>query len=446
MAIKNRILSKLKSAYVMLNMASATHPQKMHPVYSNLVEARNLCQQGLTASNFAKYGEIYDGLIMASKQVLDGTAGSEAGKIVNLGKELLQHIVRETSQEEKFKKEMVFLPYKYSMWDSLESVWRAAYEDEDNCIAYVIPIPYCNRNADGSVRKWHCEREYFPADIPTLDWQEVDLRTMHPDVIFYHYPYDNRNLVTSPDSSYHSSNLKKCTDKLVYIPYFTLGEPQYDYNDPEKAEEVKEAEDGWCDYILEPGVVNADLSIVQSEAVKRVYVNVLTRYTDAPREYWEEHIQGWGSPKYDKVASSKREDFELPEEWLNIIRGRKTILYNTCLVSLLKHADKYMEKVRSVLATFKAQKDVVLWWRPHPLFRSTLESMHPDLLAEYDDIVRKYRSEGWGIFDDTADMNRSIACTDGYYGDWSSVVQLYEKTGKMIMIQHIEDSEKNVKE
>ena len=36
--------------------------------------------------------------------------------------------------------EAVFLPYKASMWDSLESVWKAADEDPD-CDAYVIPIP-----------------------------------------------------------------------------------------------------------------------------------------------------------------------------------------------------------------------------------------------------------------------------------------------------------------
>ena len=38
------------------------------------------------------------------------------------------------------RREAVFLPYKASMWDSLESVWKAADEDPD-CDAFVIPIP-----------------------------------------------------------------------------------------------------------------------------------------------------------------------------------------------------------------------------------------------------------------------------------------------------------------
>ena len=48
------------------------------------------------------------------------------------------------------KLEVVFLPYKVSMWDSLESVWMAADEDSD-CDAYVIPIPYFDKNKDGSL-------------------------------------------------------------------------------------------------------------------------------------------------------------------------------------------------------------------------------------------------------------------------------------------------------
>mgnify|MGYP002624689156 CR=1 FL=1 len=245
--------------------------------------------------------------------------------------------------------------------------------------------------------------------------------------------------MTSVDEAYYSSNLKECADKLVYIPYFVLGEPKLDYDDPEKAEEVQEAEEKIAHFILEPGVFNADRTIVQSEAMKKVYVNVLTRHTYADKEYWEEHILGLGSPKFDKVAESRKEDFQLPEEWERIIRGRKTIFYNTGLTAMLKQKDKFLEKIKSVLETFKVQQDVVLWWRPHPLLRPTFESMHPELLEEYDEIVDAYRRNGWGIYDDTSEIERAIACTDGYYGDWSSCIYLYEITGKPIMIHELSE-------
>ena len=83
--------------------------------------------------------------------------------------------------------------------------------------------------------------------------------------------------------------------------------------------------------------------------MKKVYVNVLTRHTNASRDYWEEHILGLGSPKFDKVAEARKEDYELPEVWAKLIHGRKTILYNTGLTAMLEHTDKFIEKIKFVL-------------------------------------------------------------------------------------------------
>ena len=49
-----------------------------------------------------------------------------------------------------------------------------------------------------------------------------------------------------------------------------------------------------------------------------------------------------------------------------------------------------------------------------------------------------YRAAGFGIYDDSANMERAIAVSDAYYGDWSSIVWLYKQTGKPIMIQNAE--------
>ena len=65
------------------------------------------------------------------------------------------------------------------------------------------------------------------------------------------------------------------------------------------------------------------------------------------------------------------------------------------------------------------------------------QHMHPELLEKYKMMVDNYRSEGWGIYDDTAELDRAIAVSDAYYGDPSSVVNLYKQTGKPIMIQNV---------
>ena len=159
------------------------------------------------------------------------------------------------------------------------------------------------------------------------------------------------------------------------------------------------------------------------------------------RRYWEEKILGLGSPKVDKVLNTRKEDVEIPEEWLKIIEKadgsrRKVILYNTSVGALLQHGEKMIDKMRQVFRIFRENKeDVALLWRPHPLIPATIKSMRPQLWTEYQSVVREYREEGWGIYDDSPDLDRAIAVSDGYYGDPSSVVNLCKSVGMPVMIQ-----------
>ena len=106
---------------------------------------------------------------------------------------------------------------------------------------------------------------------------------------------------------------------------------------------------------------------------------------------------------------------------------------------LLKNSDLYLRKLRKVLKIFYENRDeVALLWRPHPLMKATIESMRPQLWDEYWEIVKQYRAEGWGIYDDTADMDRAVVLSDGYYGDASSITHLCGKVGIPLMIQNIE--------
>ena len=84
------------------------------------------------------------------------------------------------------------------------------------------------------------------------------------------------------------------------------------------------------------------------------------------------------------------------------------------------------------------REDVALLWRPHPLMKATIESMRPKLWEEYQKIVEQYKIEGWGIYDDTADMDRALALSDAYYGDGSSIVHLCREKGMPVMIQNVE--------
>ena len=440
MAIKERLLKQLNIVRDGLRAMPPFISRDLRAIHDALVQARDLCFQGLSENRFVEYKDTYDGLLLATEQLKTGAP--DAQEILSLCDELLRFMISQTQKETAFKKEIFFLPYKASMWDSLESVWKAADEDKEHCIPYVMPIPYADLTPEHTVAEWHCERELFPKDVPTVKWEDFNLAEIHPDVIFIHNPYDEYNYVTSVESRYYSSVLKNQTDKLVYIPYFVLAEPVFE---GKSEEEIEKMEEGIEHFVMTPAVLNAHQVIVQSEGMRRAYIDILMRQTaQKDRAFWEKRILGLGSPKFDKVVATKKEDLDIPDAWLRIIKKsdgswKKIIFYNTGLTALLKYEEKYLAKLRQVLRTFKDNKDEVsLLWRPHPLMKATIQSLRPELEEEYERIVAQYKEERWGIYDDSADIDRAIVLSDAYYGDGSSIVQLYQKTGKPIMIQNIE--------
>lgn len=347
----------------------------------------------------------------------------------------LKEGIRESLPE---RKEVVFLPYKASMWDSLESVWMAADKDPD-CDAYVIPIPYYDKKPDGSFGEFHYEGDLYPDYVPITDYREYDPEERHPDVIYVHNPYDEFNTVTSVAPEFYLKKIKDYTDKLVYIPYFVLGEIEPD---------DQEAIDGISHFCFLPGTWYADEVILQSENMRQIYINEFIkaaeeRHMSVNRENVEKKFLGPGSPKFDKVANTKKEDVKIPADWLRVIQKpdgswKKIILYNTSVTAFLKNSEQMLDKIRNVLDVFRENKDdVALLWRPHPLMISTIQSMLPELLDKYQKIAQYYKEAGWGIYDESTDLDRAIAISDAYYGDWSSVVQLCQKAGMPIMIQDV---------
>lgn len=249
-----------------------------------------------------KYCEVIYEIYLNLAEEIDGEDSVRTDKAYRIYKLLHQRyiqIANSITNDVKVRWEVVFLPYKASMWDSMESVWKSADEDP-NCDAYVVPIPYYDRNSDGSFREQHYEGAQYPDYVPVVWYEDYDFEKRRPDMIFIHNPYDEYNIVTSVHPFFYSKNLKNFTDKLVYIPYFILKEV-----DLENKQELEEIEK----FCIVPGVMHADQVIVQSENMRHAYINILTEFMSGQgcgRIYWEKKILGLGSPKVDKVLNTRK--------------------------------------------------------------------------------------------------------------------------------------------
>ncbi|MCL2204066.1 MAG: CDP-glycerol glycerophosphotransferase family protein [Defluviitaleaceae bacterium] len=317
------------------------------------------------------------------------------------------------------KTEMVFISYKASMSDSLETIYLAAKADP-NCNAIWLPVPYLEFNSDGSISKTIYEgQECYPPHMECIDWQLYDIEARRPDAIFTFNPYDGGNVVTSIHPNFYCERLRNLTDMLVYVPYFVVSDHLLAH------------------FATPPGCAFAHRVIIQSDTIRDQYIEYFTNAYGNNFGKPEDKFVTMGSPKLDKVVNAKREDFTLPETWRDLIGNKKVIFYNSSIGSVLTYNELYLQKLQHVLKTFQNRNDIVLWWRPHPLNKATYKSMRPQLISVYEKLVNDYIKDGWGIYDDTPDLHRAIAWTDGYYGDRSSVLILYLATGKPIMLKNI---------
>ena len=190
-----------------------------------------------------------------------------------------------------------FLPYKASMWDSLESIWKAFANDE-KCETSVVPIPYYEANSITGQWEYHYDGSIYPEDVPIVDYKNYILSEKKPDFIFFHNPYDDYNYVTKVHPDFFSKNLKKYCRKLVYVPYYA--------NMGYLSKDAKSL----------PALHRADYLIFQSDAMKEGCLE----------QPFYERILTFGSPKFDKVLRYMAQKVPEPEEW-----GKRVLLALVCL-------------------------------------------------------------------------------------------------------------------
>lgn len=371
----------------------------------------NSLKSGLSKERYLYYKEmdnaLRDMLECLSSNFVNAKPSSEISQKI---KNQLDLIYKEVDCEQEIKLEIVFMPYKSSMWDSLESIWRAVKEDPQ-CDWYVIPIPYYVRNPDRSFGEYHYEGGDFPVDVPITPYTSYDLSERKPDIIYIHNPYDEYNYITSVDPNYYSYNLKEHTDMLVYVPYFITG------GDIPKSQ------------MRLPVFNYMDKMVVQSEEHKETYKQILP----------ESKLLALGSPKIDRMIYYEKNRPSVPKEWVKRVTNKKIVMYNTSITGILKYGIKAIQKMEYVFSQFVGREDVVLLWRPHPLIEATLKSMNPPLFNIYLNLKEQYITKNIGIYDTTPDITASIALSDAYIGeDSSSVLHLFGVVGKPIFLTDME--------
>ncbi len=319
-------------------------------------------------------------------------------------KRICINLSRVVAYEIQTRWRMFFMPYKHSMWHSMESIYDTAVKDP-RCDVFVMPIPYKTLNIDGTVMQQHCEIDKF-TNIETVSYKETDIEGIHPEFIFIHNAYDNYNNLTRVEERFYSSNLNKCTENLVYTPYYT-------YFDSSKTA---------CDrLILQQGIINADYIIAQSIQVKKEYIK---------RGFSDKKIIAKGSPKIDKIVNLMKNPPQMPKEWREKLEGRKVVLYTFPLEACVNR--EWLSAILNCMKTYWNDSDIALIFRPHPMVYSYAKGrgVNLDLLEE----IFSFAKTGERIVMDTnSDISYAYSCSDSLMlSGTSSIINEYLATGKPI--------------
>ena len=175
----------------------------------------------------------------------------------------------------ELKVQAVFLLHRAKDFAGLRPLVDALQKENVDC--KIIPIPYYDKAVNGAFTEMHYEGEEFPTEYAITDYKSYDIEKELPDCIVMNSPYDEYNPVFSIEPAFYSRNLKRFTEKLIYIPWFVTDEI-----DPENPEDRK-AFYNMRYYVTVPGIFHADYTIVQSEGMKKAYLVKILRFLEEER-------------------------------------------------------------------------------------------------------------------------------------------------------------------
>ena len=294
---------------------------------------------------------------------------------------------------------IAFLPYKRSMWNSMASVYEEC--KKSGIDAHCYPIPYYRMKEGKQVDYIDSDFEFFgeiAEDINMLD---------HADFVAIHYFYDGQNRVTSMLPEYYTGALKqkyKC--KVVLLPYgirYSNNQGTAFYDGIKEVDYIFGSDDNMDEFIRQWKTRGVDFS-------GRVF--------------------SLGTPKYDMARSLTK---EVPEEWQSIIGNKSvTLILNSLGVYLTNPFDCIMSYKQYAIE--EVGKGHIVIFRPHPLLRTTINSMRSGTRSQFDRLMRELGKMENVIIDESEYLERAMACADYLISDPSSVVKMWEVTGKPYML------------
>ena len=275
------------------------------------------------------------------------------------------------------RQEILFLPIGSKEWRAFEKKYEAL--TKDNSDVYVVPLPVMKKSFLGKIQMTDEEicncvhLEDYPAEVVCSNWDDYDISVHCPDVVFIQYPYDAVNPCLSIPPTFFAENLRRYAKKVIYIPIGKTAE--FGENDVNDLYNMKH-------YVNSPGVIFADEVLVQSENIKRRYVESLSDFAgEDTRSVWINKI---------KVDSAREDEVDL--------KRKKRLVYCIGANELREHPNIILESLREKISTLSNENDNL----------EVAVTFFPDDRTEWDNIDPYLSCEIHKIVEETAKQSKHM--------------------------------------
>lgn len=338
-------------------------------------------------------------------------------------KKIVEALLLQDKKIEPDVKKVLFVCVYADDWKYFKKYYEK-YAADSNCEVSVMPIPYYMKNYNGIVTQNCFDKDLFDINLPLVDCEKYDIEKEHPDIIYIQNPYDNANYDRTIAPYFYSSNLKKYTDKLIYVTPYITGEIEAKNTRAIKMMEY---------YVSKPAVLYADEVIVSSETVKQRYAEVVSEYTNVKKEAWLKKI----NVDKSRVEANKFLK-ETPQNWE---RGdnKKILLYVCSEGTLLKDSSVAINKIKNDLRTFENNREfITVIWRTDLITTNEIKSLDNNSFEQILNLISVVEKENWIVIDKKKSFTEAVMACDAFYGDGCIEANQCRALGKPVMIRNID--------
>lgn len=336
--------------------------------------------------------------------------------------------------------EVAFIVSRVSQWRAIKHEF-CNIRDTDAQI-YIVVVPYYSKRFDGTLYSPNNDYEQFCVkdefnmeNVHVVKYDEYDIALHHPYCVYIQNPYDGWDKGISIHPSYYTDKLVGNCDKLIYVPPFALDEF---------------TKENYCEYhnmssyVTVPGVVRADEVLVQSDAMREMYIMKLTEWAGGTtRGIWDKKIIASGTQLSDcENAEDRRKtamDY-IPESWKKLMLRsdgsvKKIVLYHNETSIFMENGDKAFDKIRMALEIFSDNKEnVFLIWNIQEDIAELIKAKFPQCVDKLKQLENYADSVG---ICDISDGRFAQAVSDAFYGEACYLSRLCQIDGKPVMIEDV---------